>query len=154
MATVDITKIITGGLDRVKVYHKVVTEQPSSAVAFAATDIVTYLSDLGEFGSSKNVTEISLYHLAQNAKILGAATANDLQFTEVLTKDELTAMRESYAANEYLVTGIFDEAGNQIYGCFGQISAWGTTIPNGDTATLTYTMSLSMDNVTCTQPSV
>lgn len=152
MATVDITKIITGGLDRVKVYHKVVTAQPDSAVAFAATDIITYLSDLGEFGSSKNVTEISLYHLAQNAKIVGAASINDLQFTEVLTKDALTAMRASYDANDYLVTGIFDEEGNQLYGCFGQISSWGSTIPNGDTATLTYTMSLSLDNVTCTEP--
>lgn len=150
--TVDYTKIINGGENRVKVYHKIVEEQPKNAVAFVDGDIIAYLSDLGEIGASKETKEIALYHMANKAKITTGSTLKDLQVTEVLTKLALENIRAAYKANSYIVTAMFDEAGNQLYGCFGSISDWGTTFANGDSCSLTYTLALSDDEIECTEP--
>ena len=152
--TPDITKIIEGGEDKVKVYHKVVESQPASgeSVAFEAGDIIAYLSDLGEFGASKETKEVTLYHLKNKAKLTTGSSIKDLSVTEALTKAGMENIKAAYKANAYIVTAMFDSAGNQLYGCFGSISDWGSTIPNGDTCTLTYTLALTDDEVTCTEP--
>jgi hypothetical protein len=153
MANVDITKIVQPGQDKVKIYHKIVESQPTDTVTFADGDLVTYLSDLGDMGAEKDTQEIDLYHLANTAKITTGSTLTDLEFTEALTKDALDAMRKAYKDGSFMVTGMFDTNGDLLYGCFGQISAWGMTLPNGDTATLTYTLALSDDEIKCEQPS-
>ena len=150
--TPDITKIVEGGEDKVKVYHKVVDAQPTGAVTFENGEIVAYLSDLGEMGASKETKEIALYHLKNKAKITTGSTIKDLQLTEALTKVGVENIRSAYKANAYIVTAMFDKAGNQLYGCFGTISDWGMSLPNGDTCTLTYTLALTDDEVECTLP--
>lgn len=152
--TPDITKLIEGGEDKVRVYHKVVDAQPTGAVQFEEGDIVAYLSDLGEMGASKETKEITLYHLKNKAKITTGSTIKDLQFTEALTKNALEAIRGAYKENAYIVSAMFDKNGALLYGCFGTISDWGMTLPNGDTCTLTYTMALTADDIECTVPTV
>ena len=150
--TPDITKLIEGGEDKVRVYHKIVDAQPTGAVQLEAGDIVAYLSDLGEMGASKETKEITLYHLKNKAKITTGSAIKDLSITEALTKAGLDNIRAAYDANSYIVTAMFDKDGNQLYGCFGSISDWGMTLPNGDTCTLTYTLALTDDRVECTLP--
>ena len=152
MANVNIEKIVVGGRDKTKIYHKVVTGDTYQNTAFTADDLVAYLSDLGEMGSSKDTTEIKLYHLEKTAKMNTSETCKDISFTEQLTTDALEKMRDIYDKNSFMVTGIFDSAGKLIYGAYGQISDWGLTVPNQDVATLTYTMTVSNDKVKCTAP--
>ena len=152
MANVNIEKIVIGGRDKTKIYHKVVTGDTYQNTAFTTDDLVAYLSDLGEMGSSKDTTEIKLYHLEKTAKLNTSETCKDISFTEQLTTDALEAMRDIYDKNSFLVTGIFDSTGKLIYGAYGQISDWGLTVPNQDVATLTYTMTVSDDKVKCTAP--
>ena len=150
--TIDITDIIDSGADTTKVYHKVVADDPgSTAVAFAATDIVAYLQAIDGIGASKEVAEYRLYHKADSVKTNKGSNNNDINFTEALTSDALTAMKNAYDNDSYIVTGIFDEEGTFIYGAFGQITNWGLTLPDNDVAQLTYTMSVSK-LVTCTAP--
>ena len=153
MAEIDITKVLESGSDTCQVYHKIVTEDPgSSTVAFSDTDLVTYLQSIDGMGASKEVATYRLYHKKDEVKTNKGSNANDVNFTEALTDDALTAMRQAYDNNSYLVTGIFSKDGDLLYGCFGQISQWGMTLPDNDVAQLTYTMSISNDNVTCTEP--
>lgn len=152
MANVNIEKIVVGGRDKTKIYHKVVTGDTYQNTAFTTDDLVAYLSDLGEMGSSKDTTEIKLYHLEKTAKMNTSETCKDISFTEQLTTDALEKMRDIYDKNSFMVTGIFDSAGKLIYGAYGQISDWGLTVPNQDVATLTYTMTVSDDRVKCTAP--
>lgn len=152
MANVNIEKIVVGGRDKTKIYHKVVTGDTYQNTAFTTDDLVAYLSDLGEMGSSKDTTEIKLYHLEKTAKMNTGETCKDISFTEQLTTDALEKMRDIYDKNSFMVTGIFDSAGKLIYGAYGQISDWGLTVPNQDVATLTYTMAVSNDKVKCTAP--
>ena len=152
MANVNIEKIVVGGRDKTKIYHKVVTGDTYQNTAFTTDDLVAYLSDLGEMGSSKDTTEIKLNHLEKTAKLNTTETWKDISFTEQLTTDALEAMRDIYDKNSFLVTGIFDSTGKLIYGAYGQISDWGLTVPNQDVATLTYTMTVSDDKVKCTAP--
>ena len=152
MANVNIEKIVVGGRDKTKIYHKVVTGDSYKNTQFTADDLVAYLSDLGEMGSSKDTTEIKLYHLEKTAKLNTSETCKDISFTEQLTTDALEAMRDIYDKNSFLVTGIFDSTGKLIYGAYGQISDWGLTVPNQDVSTLTYTMTVSDDKVKCTAP--
>ena len=152
MANVNIEKIVVGGRNKTKIYHKVVTGDTYQNTAFTTEDLVAYLSDLGEMGSSKDTTEIKLYHLEKTAKMNTAETCKDISFTEQLTTDALEKMRDIYDKNSFMVTGIFDSAGKLIYGAYGQISDWGLTVPNQDVATLTYTMTVSNDKVKCTAP--
>lgn len=152
MANVNIEKIVVGGRDKTKIYHKVVTGDTYQNTAFTTEDLVAYLSDLGEMGSSKDTKEIKLYHLEKTAKMNTGETCKDISFTEQLTTDALEKMRDIYEKNSFMVTGIFDSAGKLIYGAYGQISDWGLTVPNQDVATLTYTMTVSDDKVKCTAP--
>lgn len=152
MANVNIEKIVVGGRDKTKIYHKVVTGDTYQNTAFTTDDLVAYLSDLGEMGSSKDTKEIKLYHLEKTAKMNTSETCKDISFTEQLTTDALEKMRDIYDKNSFMVTGIFDSAGKLIYGAYGQISDWGLTVPNQDVATLTYTMTVSDDKVKCTAP--
>lgn len=152
MANVNIEKIVVGGRDKTKIYHKVVTGDTYQNTAFTTDDLVAYLSDLGEMGSSKDTTEIKLYHLEKTAKMNTSETCKDISFTEQLTTDALEKMRDIYDKNSFMVTGIFDSTGKLIYGAYGQISDWGLTVPNQDVATLTYTMTVSDDRVKCTAP--
>lgn len=152
MANVNIEKIVVGGRNKTKIYHKVVTGDTYQNTAFTTDDMVAYLSDLGEMGSSKDTTEIKLYHLEKTAKMTAGETCKDISFTEQLTTDALEKMRDIYDKNSFMVTGIFDSAGKLIYGAYGQISDWGLTVPNQDVATLTYTMAVSDDKVKCTAP--
>ena len=152
MANVNIEKIVVGGRNKTKIYHKVVTGDTYQNTAFTTDDLVAYLSDLGEMGSSKDTTEIKLYHLEKTAKMNTSETCKDISFTEQLTTDALEKMRDIYDKNSFMVTGIFDSAGKLIYGAYGQISDWGLTVPNQDVATLTYTMTVSDDKVKCTAP--
>lgn len=152
MANVNIEKIVVGGRNKTKIYHKVVTGDTYQNTAFTTEDLVAYLSDLGEMGSSKDTTEIKLYHLEKTAKMNTSETCKDISFTEQLTTDALEKMRDIYDKNSFMVTGIFDSAGKLIYGAYGQISDWGLTVPNQDVATLTYTMTVSDDKVKCTAP--
>lgn len=152
--TPDITKLVEAGENKVKVYHKIVTSQPTSAetVSFEDGDIIAYLSDLGEVGASKETKEYTLYHLANKAKITTGSSIKDLSITEALTTNAKDQIRQAYKENAFIVTAMFDKEGNQLYGCFGSISDWGMTLPNGDTCTLTYTLALTDDEVKCTQP--
>ena len=152
--TPDITKIIEGGENKVKVYHKIVESQPApgETVTFEAGDIIAYLSDLGEFGASKETKEITMYHLKNKAKLTTGSSIKDLSVTEALTKAGMENIKAAYKENSYIVTAMFDSEKNQLYGCFGSISDWGSTIPNGDTCTLTYTLALTDDEITCTEP--
>lgn len=153
MAELDITKIVKSGADTTKVYHKFVDSDPgTTTVAFNDTDLVTYLNDVSGFGSSKDVSSFRLYHKKDEVKTNKGSKVNDLSFTEVLTTDALTAMREAYTKDKFIVTAVFDEKGNQLYGAFGQISAWGMELPDDDNAKLTYTMSVSSDDIKCTSP--
>lgn len=153
MAEIDITKIIESGADTVQVYHKVVTQDPgTSTVALSDTDLVTYLQGIDGMGASKEVATYRLFHKKDEVKNTKGSNINDVNFTEALTKDALDAMKEIYDDNSYLVSAAFDKDGNQLFGYFGQISQWGMTLPDNDVATLTYTMSISSDTVTCTQP--
>lgn len=153
MADIDITKVIESGADTVQVYHKVVTQDPgTSTVAFSDTDLVTYLQGIDGMGASKEVATYRLFHKKDEVKNTKGSNINDVNFTEALTKDALDAMKEIYDDNSYLVSAAFDKDGNQLFGYFGQISQWGMTLPDNDVATLTYTMSISSDTVTCTEP--
>lgn len=153
MAEIDITKVIESGADTVQVYHKVVTQDPgTSTVALSDTDLVTYLQGIDGMGASKEVATYRLFHKKDEVKNTKGSNINDVNFTEALTKDALDAMKEIYDDNSYLVSAAFDKDGNQLFGYFGQISQWGMTLPDNDVATLTYTMSISSDTVTCTQP--
>lgn len=150
--TIDITDIIDSGADTTKVYHKVVTEDPgSTAVAFAATDIVAYLQDISGMGAQRETSEYRLYHRQDAVKAIKGSTLNDISFTEALTTDALTAMKTAYTNKSYIVTGIFTKDGDLLLGLFGQISQWGMELPDNDVAKLTYTMSVSKE-VTCTEP--
>lgn len=153
LPTPDVQEIVQGGQNRVKVFSKEVASQPSTTVAFADTDLVTYLSDIGEVGASRDVQEISLFHLAQNAKLPGNSSLKDLQVTEALTTDQVAIRKGQYEDGDYIVLGFFDSEGSQLYGCYGYISDWGMTLSNGDVCQLTYTLSLSADNIVCTMPS-
>ena len=152
MAEIDITKVIESGADSVQIYHKIVDEEPSSAVAFTAGDLVTYLQGIDGMGESKEVATYRLYHKKDEVKNTKGSSVNDVNFTEALTKDALDAMREIYDNNSYIVTAAFDKDGNQLFGYFGQISQWGMTLPDNDVATLTYTMAVSNGSIECTQP--
>lgn len=158
LPTPDVQEIVQGGQNRVKVFSKEVQSQPTGTIAFDGQtvsgdgDLVTYLSDVGEVGASRDVQEISLFHLAQNAKLPGNSTLKDLQITEALTTDQLAVRKSQYESGKYLVFGFFDAEGNQLYGCYGYISDWGMTLSNGDVCQLTYTLSLSADNIVCTMP--
>lgn len=152
MANINIEKVVIGGKNKTKIYHKVVTGDTYKNTQFTADDLVAYLSDLGEMGSSKDTTEIKLYHLEKTAKLNTGETCKDISFTEQLTTDALEKMRDIYDKNSFIVTGIFDPAGALIYGAYGQISDWGLTVPNQDVATLTYTMTVSDDKVECKAP--
>jgi hypothetical protein len=153
MANVDVTKIVRGGQNRVKVYHKVVESQPSGTVTFSEDDIITYLQDLGDFGAEKDTTEVDLFHLANKAKLTNGSTITDIEFTEAMTLDAVTAMRKIYDDGSFLVSAMFNDEGKMIYGCFGQISAWSGSISTSDVATLKYTLVISDDSINCTEPS-
>ena len=148
----DVTNIVQGGQNRVKVFSKEVTQAPSGTVAFADSDLVTYLSDVGEAGASRDSQTISLFHLKQDAKLPGNSNIKDLQITEALTTAQIAVRKEQYEDGDFIVFGFFDENGAQLYGCLGFISDWGMTLSNGDVCTLTYTLSLSQDDIVCTMP--
>lgn len=152
MANVDLEKIVIGGRNKTKIYHKVVTGGDFKNTQFTDDDLVAYLSDLGEMGSSKDTMEIKLYHLEKTAKMTTGETCKDISFTEQLTTDALEKMRAIYKNGSFIVTGIFDSKGTLIYGAYGQISDWGLTVPNQDVSTLTYTMTVSNDEVECKAP--
>jgi hypothetical protein len=149
----DVTDIVQGGQNRVKVFSKEVTQAPSGTVAFADSDLVTYLSDVGEAGASRDSQTISLFHLKQDAKLPGNSNIKDLQITEALTTAQIAVRKGQYEDGDFIVFGFFDENGAQLYGCLGFISDWGMTLSNGDVCTLTYTLSLSQDDIVCTMPS-
>lgn len=116
--------------------------------AFTAEDLIGELTDINGMGASRETKELDGYHYDSKLKKLGNSTLNDVSFTENLTKDALAKRREQYENKESFYTGVFDEDGELLYGCFGAISQWGMTLPNGDTTQLTYTMALEQDNVT------
>lgn len=149
----DVTDIVQGGQNRVKVFSKEVTQAPSGTVAFADSDLVTYLSDVGEAGASRDSQTISLFHLKQDAKLPGNSNIKDLQITEALTTAQIAVRKAQYEDGDFIVFGFFDENDAQLYGCLGFISDWGMTLSNGDVCTLTYTLSLSQDDIVCTMPS-
>jgi len=148
----DVTQIVQGGQNRVKVFSKVVTEAPTGTVQFADSDLVTYLSDVGEAGASRDSQTISLFHLAQDAKLPGNSNIKDLQITEALTTAQIAIRKGQYESGAFIVFGFFDAEDDQLYGCMGFISDWGMTLSNGDVCTLTYTLSLSMDSIVCAMP--
>ena len=148
----DVTQIVQGGQNRVKVFSKEVEAAPSGSVAFDESDLVTYLSDVGEVGASRDSQTISLFHLPQDAKLPGNSSLKDMQITEALTTAQVAIRKGQYEDGDFIVFGFFDENGNQLYGCMGFISDWGMTLSNGDVCQLTYTLSLSMDDITCTMP--
>lgn len=150
----DVTKIVQGGQNRVKVFSKQVTEAPTATVAFSDTDLVTYLSDIGDMGASKDSKSISLFHLTQDAKLPGNSSIKDLQITEALTTEQIAIRKTQYEQGKFIVFGFFDANNRQLYGCMGFISEWGMTLSNGDVCKLTYKLSVSMDNVVATMPSV
>lgn len=152
MANVDITKIIQGGQDRVRVYSKQVDEAPNGAVQFEDGDLVAYLSEIGEVGASKETQEISLFHLKNKAKMPGASTINDISVTEALTKDALDIKREQYEDGVFIVEAFFDSEGNQLYGVLATISSWGMSLTDGDVCKLTYTLAPSDDKIVATCP--
>lgn len=149
---IDITEIVQGGSNRVKVYHKIVTTQPSGTVAFLATDIISYLQEYSGIGAKSETTEGSLYHSSSKFKLNTSKTANDVSFTEAMTTDALEDLRDAFDDDSFMVVGIFSEDGDLIYGCFGQISEWGMELPDGEFATITYTLTVSDDKVVCTEP--
>lgn len=149
--TPDITKVVKAGDNTSKVYHKVVDTQPTDTLTFEDGDIVAYLTDVGEVGSSKESSEFKMYH-AKTFKIPKGEKAKDLQLTEALTKNALDNIRAAYKAGSYIVTAMFDESGNQLYGCIGAITDWGMSMSNGDTCTLTYTIAVSDDEIKCAMP--
>lgn len=152
LPTPDVTQIVQGGQNRVKVFSKVVSEAPSGTVQFEDNDLVTYLSDVGEAGASRDSQTISLFHLAQDAKLPGKSAIKDLQITEALTTAQIAVRKGQYEDGSFIVFGFFDNSKNQLYGCMGYISDWGMTLSNGDVCTLTYTLALSMDNIMCAMP--
>jgi uncharacterized membrane protein len=151
--TPDITKVVKAGDNTAKVYHKVVENQPTDTLTFEEGDIVAYLTDVGEVGSSKETSEFKVFH-AKTFKIPKGESAKDLQLTEALTKNGLENIRKAYKAGSYIVTAFFDESGNQLYGCIGAITDWGMTMSNGDACTLTYTLAISNDEIKCELPTV
>jgi len=154
LPTPDVASIVQGGQNRVKIFSKEVQADPgSTAVAFEATDLVTYLSDVGEAGASRDVQTISLFHLKQDAKLPGNSSIKDLQITEALTTAQIAIRKAQYEDGDLLVFGFFDDSNALLYGCIGYITDWGMTMSNGDVCTLTYTLSLSRDDITCTMPS-
>lgn len=152
LPTPDVTQIVQGGQNRVKVFSKVVAEAPSGTVQFVDNDLVTYLSDVGEAGASRDIQTISLFHLKQDAKLPGNSSIKDLQITEALTTAQIAIRKGQYEDGDFIVFGFFDDDNNQLYGCMGYISDWGMTLSNGDVCQLTYTLSLSMDDITCAMP--
>ena len=152
MANVDVTKIIQGGQNRIRVYSKQVDAAPTGVVAFEEGDIVAYLSDIGEVGASREVQEINLYHMKNKAKLPGASTIKDLSVTEALTKDALEIKREQYENGSFIVEAFFDSEGNQLYGVLATITDWGMSLANGDVCNLTYTLSPSDDKIEATEP--
>lgn len=154
MANVDVTKIIKGGQDRVRVYSKQVESAPEGSVAFEDGDVVAYLSDIGEVGASRETEEISLFHMKNKAKLPGASTIKDISVTEALTKDALEIKRQQYEEGAFIVVAFFDSQGNQLYGVLATISDWGMTLTNGDVCKLTYTLAPSDDKIEATAPAV
>jgi hypothetical protein len=154
MANVDITKIVQGGQDRVRVYSKQVDEAPTGAVAFEEGDVVAYLSEIGEVGASKETQEISLFHMKNKAKLPGSSTINDISVTEALTKDALDVKRQQYEDGSFIVVAFFDSEGNQLYGVLATISSWGMSLTDGDVCKLTYTLAPSDDKIEATCPTV
>lgn len=152
LPTPDVTQIVQGGQNRVKVFSKEVSEAPSGTVQFTDNDLVTYLSDVGEAGASRDIQTISLFHLKQDAKLPGNSSIKDLQITEALTTAQVAIRKEQYEDGDFIVFGFFDDNDSQLYGCMGYISDWGMTLSNGDVCQLTYTLSLSMDDITCAMP--
>lgn len=152
MAQPDVTKIVQGGQNRVQVYSKEVTEQPTGSVVFTDDDLVSYLSDVGDMGASRDVQEISLFHLKNAAKLPGKSTAKDLQITEALTTEQKNIRRTQYENGKFIVMCMFDNEGALLYGCFGTISEWGMTLSDGDVCQLTYTLAVTADDITGTRP--
>lgn len=152
--TLDITKVIEAGDDTVKVYHKIVDSQPADGdtVTFDEDDIVAYLTDLGDFGASKETKEYKFYH-AKTFKVTTGQTDKDLQLTEALTLDAYKNIKNAFKANAYIVTAMFTKDGELIYVGIGQISEWTTSLKNRDQCTVQYTLSnTELENVTCTLP--
>lgn len=152
MANVDVTKIIKGGQDRVRVYSKQVDAAPEGAVQFEDGDLVAFLSDIGEVGATRETQEISLFHLKNKAKIPGSSTINDISVTEALTKDALEIKRQQYEDGVFIVEAFFDSEGNQLYGVLATISSWGMALTDGDVCKLTYTLAPSDDKIVATCP--
>lgn len=149
---IDVTQVVESGADTVKVYHKIVQTEPSSAVAFQATDLVSYLQNIDGMGEAREVASYRLYHKKDAVKTNKGSNVNDVNLTEALTTAQLDNLKDIYDNNKYLVVAAFDKGGTQLFGYFGQISNWGMALPDNDVATLTYTLSVSNGDITCTEP--
>ncbi len=147
--------VITAGEDKVKFCAKESAGNTTPA-AFTEGDFIGELNDMNGFGSSRETSTINGYRYDSAAEIAGKATPNQVTLQLNLTKADLDRFRGYYNDRTVLAVGIFDTVTSGdpavttyplIYGYTGQIASWGMEIPNGETASLTVTMSIIADNV-------
>lgn len=139
-------------IDGIKMFTKEVSEVPSSAVQFTANDLLTYATDVGSVGASREDKEYDFFHLKDTAKLPGKSTINDLSITEALTSDQLATRKEQYKNKKFIVVCFFEDDGTLQYGCYGYIKSWEGTFSNKENNTVQWTLALSSDEVEGTFP--
>lgn len=148
MAWVKAQGVVDAGEDKVRIYMKKV-EDTTSAVEFDyETDIVGELTDINGMGASRDSKEYNGYHYDEKVVVVGNSTPNEVSLTENLTVDENKKIRQHYKDKDMLAVGIFavgTEKEELIYGYVGQISSWTNTIPNGDTTSIEYGMTVKTE---------
>ena len=153
-AAVSVDKIITAGENKVRTYHTTCTQaEYEGGIEFEATDLIAYLTEIGDIGASKESKEVTMFHLQNTAKITTGSTLKDLSLTEALTTDGADALKKAYKDNTGIAVVMIDtNSKKQLYSCWGTISEWGMSISNGDTCTVNFTLALSDADVECVTP--
>lgn len=144
MAWVKAQGVIEAGEDKVRIYAKKV-DDTTATVAFTYDDIIGELTDINGMGAQRETKEYNGYHYDEAVKALGNSTPNDVSLTENLTTEQMSKVRGYYKNKDMIAIGIFAKGTASMtleYGYVGQISQWGMTVPNGDTCTLTYGMTV------------
>lgn len=143
MAWTEGAGVIFGGEGKVLVYS-------GTSTSLTADDLIGELVTVSGIGASKESKEFGGFHYKAKHKSTGQSTPNDISFTENLTSDGLSKRREQYKDGAKFYNAYALPDGTVLYACYGELSAWGMELTDGEACQLTYTMVLDDDDVTVT----
>lgn len=129
--------VIIAGQDTIRIYA-------SETSKISSNSIIAELTDIGEIGQDRETRDIGGYHKEAKVKVPGTISIKDITFTENLKIEELNKKRQWFENKTPIYFAIVDHTNENaiITKLYGTIISWSVKYPDGDVATLTYTISV------------